>query len=84
MTIFHSDVASVKLSCNPFFKIWICKSVHHYLRELNMLLKTLTSWTQRDKTLQETATFTDKKKIACNYSDPGGISGEIELPKTLI
>ena len=49
-----------------------------------MLLKTLTSWTQRDKTLQETATFTDKKKIACSYSDPGGTSAEIELPKILI
>ena len=27
------------------------------------------SWAQRDKTLQETVTFTDKKKIACNNSD---------------
>ena len=32
----------------------------------------LTSWAQRDKTLQETVTFADKKKIAYNYSDPGG------------
>ena len=32
----------------------------------------LTSWSQRDKTLQETVTFTDKKKIAYNYSDPEG------------
>ena len=33
----------------------------------------LTSWSQRDKTLhQETITFMDKKKIAYNYSDPGG------------
>ena len=32
----------------------------------------LTSWAQRDKPLQETVTFMDKKKIAYNYSDPGG------------
>ena len=25
-----------------------------------------------DNTLQETVTFTDKKKVAYNYSDPGG------------
>ena len=30
------------------------------------------SWAQRDKTLQGIVTFTDKKKIAYNYSDPGG------------
>ena len=36
------------------------------------MLKALTSWAQRDKTLQETVTFTDKKKTAYNYSDPGG------------
>ena len=34
------------------------------------------SWAQRDKTLQETVTFTDKKKIAYNNSDPGGILPE--------
>ena len=28
------------------------------------------SWSQRDKTLPETVTFTDKKKIAYNYSVP--------------
>ena len=27
------------------------------------------SWAQRDKTFQETVTFTDKKKIAYNNSD---------------
>ena len=48
-----------------------------------MLLKTLTSWTQRDKTLQETATFTDKKKIACNYSDPGGTLEKLNYLKPL-
>ena len=37
-----------------------------------MLLKTLTMWTQHDKTLQETSTFMDKKKITCKYSDPAG------------
>ena len=38
------------------------------------------SWAQRDKTLQETVTFTDKKKFAYNiyYPDPGGT-----LPKKL-
>ena len=30
--------------------------------ELNILQKLLTSWAQRDKTLQETFTFTDKSK----------------------
>ena len=30
------------------------------------------SWAQRDNALQKTVTFTDKKKIAYNYSDPGG------------
>ena len=47
-------------------------SENHYPWEFNILLKTLTSWSQRDKTLPETVTFTDKKKIAYNYSDPGG------------
>ena len=30
------------------------------------------SWAQRNNALQKTVTFTDKKKIAYNYSDPGG------------
>ena len=30
------------------------------------------SWAQHDNALQKTVTFTDKKKIAYNYSDPGG------------
>ena len=30
------------------------------------------SQAQPDKTLHETVTFTDEKKIAYNYSDPGG------------
>ena len=47
-------------------------SVNHYLWELIILLKTLTSWAQHDKTLQEKVKFTDKKKMAQNYSDPGG------------
>ena len=33
--------------------------------------------------LQETVTFTDKKKIAYDYSGPGG-TGENKQPKTLI
>ena len=36
------------------------------------MLKTLTSWAQRDNALQESVTFTDKTKIGYNYSDPGG------------
>ena len=32
----------------------------------------LTSWAQRDKTLQEKVTFADKTKMGKNYSDPGG------------
>ena len=48
-----------------------------------ILLKTLTTWTQRDKTLQETITFMDKGKIAYNYSDPGGTLEKIKQPKTL-
>ena len=47
-------------------------SENHYPLEFNILLKTLTSWAQRDKTLPETVTFTEIKKIAYNYSDPGG------------
>ena len=31
-----------------------------------------TSWAQCDKTLQEKVTFMDTKKIASNYSNPGG------------
>ena len=31
---------------------------------LKILPKTLTSWAQREKTLQEKVTFTDSKKIA--------------------
>ena len=48
-----------------------------------ILLKTLTSETQRNKTLQETITFTDKRKIAYNYSDPGDTLEKIKQPKTL-
>ena len=45
----------------------------------------LTSWPQRDKTLQETVTFTDKKKIAYNYSDPGGtLPKKLNNPKPLL
>ena len=54
IAVLHSW-CSFSLSCNPFFEIWI---------SLSVLLKTLTSWAQRDKTLQETVTFTAKKKIA--------------------
>ena len=43
----------------------------------------LTSWAQRDKTLQETVTFTDKKKIAYNYSDPGGTLEKLNNLKPL-
>ena len=43
-----------------------------------ILLKTLTSWTQRDKTLQETVTFMDKGKIAYIHSDPGGTLEKIK------
>ena len=62
IAILHSW-CSFSLSCNPFFEIWV---------SLSVVLKTLTSWAQCDKTLQETVTFMDKKKIAYNYSDPGG------------
>ena len=39
----------------------------------------LTSWAQRDNTLcmQQTVTFTDKKKITFNYSDPGYTSEKL-------
>ena len=43
----------------------------------------LTSWVQRDKTLQETVTFTDRKKIAYNYSDPGGTLEKLNNLKPL-
>ena len=41
------------------------------------------SWVQRDKTLQETVTFTNKKKTAYNYSDPGGTSEKLNNLKPL-
>ena len=41
------------------------------------------SWAQRDKTLQETVTFTDKKKITYNYSDPGGTLEKLNNLKPL-
>ena len=41
------------------------------------------NWAQRDKTLQETVTFTDKKKTAYNYSDPGGTSEKLNNLKPL-
>ena len=43
----------------------------------------LTSRSQRDKTLPETVTFTDKKKIAYNYSDPGGTLEKLNNLKPL-
>ena len=58
-------------------------SENHYPWEFNILLKTLTSWSQRDKTLPETVTFTDKKKIAYNYSDPGGTLEKLNNLKPL-
>ena len=36
-----------------FFVIWLCKS----LSVINILLKTLTSWAQREKTVQDKVTF---------------------------
>ena len=39
-------------------------SANYYLWEFKILPKTLTSWAQRDKSLQEKVTFTDTKKIA--------------------
>ena len=53
-----------------FFVIWLCKSQS---ARKSILPKTLTSWAQHDKTLQENVTFTEIKKIASwNYSNPGG------------
>ena len=45
-------------------------SENDYPWESDIGLKTLMSRAQRDKTLQETVTFTDKNKIAYNYADP--------------
>ena len=42
------------------------------------------SWAQRDNALQETVTFTDKKKIAHNYSDPRGTLEKLSKLKPLI
>ena len=46
----------------------------------------LTSWAQRDNTLcmQQTVTFTDKKKIGYNYSDPGGTLEKLSKLKPVI
>ena len=43
------------------------------------ILKHLTSWTQHEKTLQETITFTTKRKSPFSYSDP---EGNMEKKKT--
>ena len=43
-----------------------------------------TCWAQRDRTLQETFTFTDKNKIVYNFSDPGGTLEKLKQPKTII
>ena len=51
---------------------------------LSILLKTVTSWAQRDKTLQEKVTFMDTKKIAQNYADPGGTLEKLNNLKPLI
>ena len=51
---------------------------------LSVLLKTLTSWAQCAKTLQETVTFTAKKKIVKIIQIQEAIAGEIKQPKTLI
>ena len=47
------------------------------------ILKHLTSWTQHEKTLQETITFTDERKSPFSYSDPEGNMEKIKQPKTL-
>ena len=56
---------------------------NHYPWEFNILLKTLTSRAQRDKTLQETVTFTDKRKSLIIFRSRRHF-GEIKQPKTLI
>ena len=53
------NLCSFSLSCNPFFQIWICKSLRRNKHPAKLLL---TSWAQRDRTLQETFTFTDKRE----------------------
>ena len=42
------------------------------------------SWAQHDNALQKTVTFTDKKKIAYNYSDPGGSTEKFSKLKPFI
>ena len=70
---YNEQLSQLKL--NPlipihFFVIWLCKSQS---ARKSILPKTLTSWAQREKTLQENVTFTEIKKIASwNYSNPGG------------
>ena len=56
----------------------------HYSWQFLILLKTLTSGAQHDKTLHETVTFRDKNKIAYNYSDPGGTLEKLKQPETII
>ena len=53
------NLCSFSLSCNPFFQIWICKSLRRNKHPAKLLL---TSWAQRDRTLQKTFTFTDKRE----------------------
>ena len=51
--------------------------------KFNILHRTLASWAQREKTLQETITFTDKGK-STRYSDLEGTLVKIKERKTLI
>ena len=44
-----------------FFVIWLCKS----LSVINILLKTLTSWAHREKTVQDKVTFMHEHKENC-------------------
>ena len=53
-----------RMSKSPHSNSHLGDFVNHYLFEFKILLKALTSWAQRDKTLQEKVTYTDTKKIA--------------------
>ena len=73
----NSHVAILRgfsLSCNPFFKIWI---------SLSAMLKTITSWGQRDKTMQESSHSRPKRKSLKIIQIQWAITGEIKQLKTL-
>ena len=82
--VLHSG-CSFSLRCNPLFEIWIYKSLS--IRE-NLTSckkkKTLTSWVQHDKTLQETIAYPDKRKSLLVIQIQGTLGNKLNGLKPLV